>query len=107
MTTVIKRVACAALLALLLANQGFAADTGGVKVGGSVRSTVVVNQAVNIANGPGAKAGLSVGAVHGGTRTKGSIRQSIFVNRIFNLSEGSGSPACVKVGSYGHNPACR
>ena len=106
MTAKIKTIAIATLLAVTVNATAFATDRGGVKVGGSLRSTTVVGKAVNIAAGPGARAGLSIGAFHDGLHSKGSVRQTIVVKKVFNMGV-TGAPACLKIGSYGRNPACR
>lgn len=89
------------LFASLLATAGVhgacAQESGGVRIKGSVHSVTTVKEAVNIANGSGARAHMSIGSIHGDV--DGRLDMHVDAERVTNHAKGAHETAITSIGS--------
>src|SRR5437762_1256748 len=102
-----KMAVVATILTWLLAMPVLAAETGGIKIGGSVEQKADVGTATVVAIGQDAKAGQSIAAIHSGTEVKGSVKQTATVKTATVVAIGKNTQACQSIASMGESAACR
>jgi hypothetical protein len=96
-----KRISLALASALLLTSTGaaFAADSGGIKIGGHVENDVYAEDNYNYAFGSNATAKQNVGSFVGNVDVQGTVYNYVQSYDNENMADGSGAKACQNVGS--------
>jgi hypothetical protein len=94
----------AALLAVALAGfaggaAGQPAETGGLRINGTLTTQTVVGGSSNLASGAGSRALTSVGSVDPGGPINGRVNVTVKTGYIGNVANGAGEQAVTDVGS--------
>ena len=97
-----KRISLALASALLLTSAGaaFAADSGGIKIGGHVENDVYAEYNSNYAFGSNATAKQNIGSFVGNVDVQGTVYNNVYSYENENIADGSGAKACQNIGSF-------
>lgn len=87
-----------AIIASVFAAGVYAADQGGIQVGGNLNQTVKTGDNTNRAEGLGATAKQSVGAIEGNVKVGGNLNQTVKTGDNTNTAKGLGATAEQSIG---------
>jgi hypothetical protein len=97
-----NRVSLALASALLLTSAGaaFAAESGGIKIGGHVENDVYAEYNSNYALGSDAVAKQNIGSFVGNVDVQGTVYNNVYSYDNHNMADGAGAKACQNIGSF-------